>query len=145
MKKKLFSLLILVICLCLCSGLCAAESENLPVIECENISGTFQWTGHELTVKNVRLNEEDKTIEVCYLAPEDAPIPTGELTADNLKLITLTSPSGETILPVGYSYWGVTFDITTGQFGDAETQKGFVLTYKLPDGVGAEELALAAE
>ena len=145
MKKKLFSLLILAICLCLCTGLCAAESENLPVIECENISGTFQWQGHELTVKNVRLNEEDKAIEVCYLAPEGAPIPTEEVTPENLKLITLKSPSGDAILPAGYSYWGVTFDITTGQFGDAKTQEGFVLTYRLPDGVGAEELALAAE
>lgn len=145
MKKKLFSALILVICLCLCTGLCAAENENLPVIECEKISGSFQWTGHELTVKNVRLNEESKMIEVCFLAPEDAPIPTGELTPENLKLITLKGPSGDTILPAGYSYWGVTFNAATGQFGDAETQKGFVLTYKLPDGVSAEELALAAE
>ena len=145
MKKKLFSALILVICLCLCSGLCAAESENLPVIECENISGTFQWQGHELTVKNVRLNEEDKVIEVCYLAPEGAPIPTKEVTPENLKLITLKGPSGDTILPAGYSYWGVTFNIATGTFGDAENQEGFVLTYKLPDGVSAEELSLAAE
>lgn len=145
MKKKLFSALILVICLCLCTGLCTAESENLPVIECENISGTFQWQGHELTVKNVRLNEEDKVIEVCYLAPEGAPIPTAEMTKENLELIILKDPSGETILPSGYSYWGVTFDAATMKFGDAETQEGFVLTYKLPDGVSGEELELVTE
>ncbi len=145
MKKKLFSALILVICLCLCTGLCAAESENLPVIECESISGTFQWQGHELTVKNVRLNEEDKAIEVCYLAPEGAPIPTAEMTKENLELIILKDPSGETILPSGYSYWGVTFDAATMKFGDAETQEGFVLTYKLPDGVSGEELELVTE
>ncbi len=145
MKKKLLSALILFVCLCLCTGLCAAESENLPVIECENISGTFQWQGHELTVKSVRLNEEEKMIEVCYLAPEGAPIPTGELTAENMKLITLKDPSGEAILPAGYRYWGVTFNAATGIFGDAETQEGFILTYKLPDGVSAEELALVTE
>ena len=145
MKKKLFSALILLLCLCLCAGLCAAESENLPVIECEKITGSFQWMGHELTVKNVRLNEESKAIEVCYLAPEGAPIPTGELIKENLELITLKAPSGEAILPSGYSYWGVTFDAATMKFGDAETQEGFVLTYRLPDGISPEELELAPE
>ena len=145
MKKKLLSALILFVCLCLCSGLCTAENENYPVIECENISGSFQWTGHELTVKSVRLNEEEKMIEVCYLAPEGAPIPTGELTAENMKLITLKDPSGEAILPAGYRYWGVTFNAATGIFGDAETQEGFILTYTLPDGVSAEDLALVTE
>ena len=145
MKKKLFSALILVICLCLCTGLCAAESEDLPIIECEKITGSFQWLGRELTVKNVRFNEESKAIEVCYLAPEGAPIPTAEMTKENLELITLKDPSGETILPSGYSYWGVTFDAATMKFGDAETQEGFVLTYKLPDGVSGEELELVTE
>ena len=140
MKKNLFSALILLLCLCLC----AAESEDLPIIECEKITGSFQWLGRELTVKNVRFNEESKAIEVCYLAPEGAPIPTAEMTKENLELITLKDPSGETILPSGYSYWGVTFDAATMKFGDAETQEGFVLTYKLPDGVSAEELSLAA-
>ena len=145
MKKNLFSALILLLCLCLCAGLCFAESEDLPVIECEKISGSFQWMGRELTVKNVRLNEESKAIEVCYLAPEGDPIPTAEMATENLKLITLKEPSGEIILPSGYSYWGVTFDAATMKFGDAETQEGFVLTYRLPDGISPEELELAPE
>ena len=144
MMKKLYSALILILCVCLCASLCLAENEELPVVECEGISGSFPWLTYELTVKNVRLNEPEKTFEVCFLAAEDVPIPTTEMTVDNLKLITLKDAAGETVPPVSFRYWGVTFDMASGKFGDAETQEGFILVYSLPAG-GTDGLTLALE